>query len=947
MSSETRAKVLRFLKEEIVGPRNEGKPLEVESELRFTDRKDAAGPWISDTSGEEILRSRPRERYGAGVLSPKGEPNLVGTEESESLTADEVSPDDLSEQIPIVDDLSNQEIKGDEGKTSPADFELRSKRAWRNISSIGMSIHIPKTTVGSLGITVTGGVYRAKKVAVAVGREGSAKVRDEKWFYREPFKLEVEFQAADIAGCLKNTRLYGQVASASHENPVLEIQLQVRPTNHDTFVCTVSCINTSSGDPDTESIFQVNLSGHTQGNLEFLPYPEASRDFEMDLDDESALLLFKNYPTFAIGHNIGVEWSRGSHKSLNLITACSMPIFETPSITPKVVFADGTQPNLDMLLFSNLNAKDQILIELRKLADEYAKWIDKQEQTALNDVEISKFYSKSASQNLKECRLAHERILRGISVLELDERAFHAFALANSAILQQQIRSKLPTRKTTFKAGQVSVEGQHPEVKPEAAGGTWFPFQIAFILSTIESSSNLESPDRELVDLIFFPTGGGKTEAYLGLAAYTILYRRLLKSDGLGTVAIMRYTLRLLTTQQFVRAAALICSLESIRRDSPELLGEAEFSIGAWLGGDVTPNKVEQAVRVIGNLKRHGKSAANQFLVLKCPWCGAEMGPVVENAAATERKYFTAGYRIKTQGKKKFEFHCPDLKCKFSSRLPLQVVDESIYQFPPTLVIGTVDKFAQLAWDGSARSLFGIGSDGQRVSPPPTLIIQDEFHLISGPLGSMVGMYEGVIEELCRDVNEGKIIAPKIISSTATIRRYKAQAKAIFARERVSLFPPPALDASDSFFAVWDTNEDGELKDGRLYVGVNAPGLGSIQSAQVRVGAALAQAPMQFETDSERDPWWTNLWFFNSIRELSNTIPLYTGDIPSYLLDMRKRYGYDTRHLNNVMSSLVEGLATNFPKFSRNSWLLIEGFQILIKEEFGTRVWLLTLSKLE
>ena len=914
MSSETRAKVLRFLQEEIIGPRNEGQPLQIETELKFTDRKDAAGPWVNEISGEEILRSRPRERYGAGVLSPQLEPNLVTSEEVDSLSSDEVSIDELSSGIPLVDDLSDQEVKGDEEKTSPADFELRSKRAWRNISSVGMSIHIPRTEMGELCVTVTGGVYKPKKVSVVVGKEGSAKPRDEKWFYREPFSLDVEFLAADIASCLENKKLVGRVIARSHENPTVEVQLLVRPTKDETYICTVSCINTSNGDPDTESIYQINLVCQTTGKLVLLPYPEASRDFEMDLDDESALLLFKNYPTFAIGHNIGVEWNRGAHKTLNSITASSMPIFETPSITPKVAFADGTQPNLDMFMFSNSNARTQILIELKKLADEYSKWIDDQEQTSLQDDEISELYFKSAAQNIQECRLAHKRILGGITILENDDLAFQAFTLANSAILQQQVRSKLPTRKTKFKSGQISVDGQHPEFNLKEAGGTWFPFQIAFILSTIESTSNLESPDRELVDLIFFPTGGGKTEAYLGLAAYTILYRRLLNPEDSGTITLMRYTLRLLTTQQFVRAASLICALESIRRGSPHLLGASEFSIGAWLGGDVTPNKVEQAVKVIGNLKRHGKNAANQFLVLKCPWCSAEMGPVVESVSSSEKKYFTAGYRIKTQGKKRFEFHCPDINCKFSSKLPLQVVDESVYQFPPTLVIGTVDKFAQLAWDGSARSIFGIGPDGQRLSSPPSLIIQDEFHLISGPLGSMVGMYEGVIEELCKEFKDGKLISPKIVSSTATIRRYKAQARAIFARDRVSLFPPPALDASDSFFAVWDRKDDGELRDGRLYVGVNAPGLGSVQSAQVRVGAALAQAPMKFESDSERDPWWTNLWFFNSIRELSNTIPLYTGDIPSYLLDMRKRYGFETRHLNNVHELTSRRLSHELPK---------------------------------
>jgi hypothetical protein len=271
---------------------------------------------------------------------------------------------------------------------------------------------------------------------------------------------------------------------------------------------------------------------------------------------------------------------------------------------------------------------------------------------------------------------------------------------------------------------------------------------------------------------------------------------------------------------------------------------------------------------------------------------------------------------VLTTSPREFRFFCPDSRCEFAAKLPLSVIDEEIYKKPPTLIIGTVDKFAQMSWQEGARSIFGIDGHGVQTVPPPELIIQDEFHLISGPLGSMVGLYESVIEDLCTLEIGGKKVLPKIISSTATIRRFKAQAEAIYARKRVSLFPPPGLDAADSFFAVW-ARENGKLVQGRMYVGINAPGLGSVQSAQVRVAAALAQAPMELDSDVERDPWWTNLWFFNSIRELSNTVSLFQSDIPNYLLDMKRRYGTETRHLNTINELTSRRQSHELPRILR------------------------------
>ena len=243
-------------------------------------------------------------------------------------------------------------------------------------------------------------------------------------------------------------------------------------------------------------------------------------------------------------------------------------------------------------------------------------------------------------------------------------------------------------------------------------------------------------------------------------------------------------------------------------------------------------------------------------------------------------------------------FKCTDQVCPFFDSLPIFVIDDQIYRNRPSLIIGTVDKFAMLAWRPEARNLFGLSSEGDRISSPPNLIIQDELHLISGPLGTMVGLYEVLIEELCSDYRTGRV-KPKIVSSTATIRRYRDQIKALYARNSVSLFPPPGLDAGDSFFAQYARDDDGNLRPGRRYVGVHAPGLGSLQTAQVRTFAALLQAPVYLEPD-DRDPWWTLVAFFNSLRELGTTLSLFQSDIPDYLKAVRNRNGLDYSNLRRL-----------------------------------------------
>lgn len=346
----------------------------------------------------------------------------------------------------------------------------------------------------------------------------------------------------------------------------------------------------------------------------------------------------------------------------------------------------------------------------------------------------------------------------------------------------------------------------------------------------------------------------------------------------------MRYTLRLLTAQQFQRASALICAMEFIRDREPEL-GDSRFTIGIWLGGGITPNSRQDARAALRRLNEG--DSENEFLVVRCPWCSGQIGPLQHPRGTSSSAPKVAGYERREQT---VAILCNEEKCFFYDGLPVYVIDEDIYEERPSLIIGTVDKFAALAWRPEARSLFGIGEDGERETSPPGLIVQDELHLISGPLGSMVGLYEGMIEEFCTDRRGGQEVLPKIVSSTATIRRYEDQVRALYAREDVALFPPRGLEAGNSFFARYARRDDGTLFPGRIYLGVHGPGLGSLQTAQVRTFASLLQAPVPYDSDG-RDPWWTLLVFFNSLRELGTSLSLLQSDIPDYLKVIRNRFG--------------------------------------------------------
>lgn len=338
-----------------------------------------------------------------------------------------------------------------------------------------------------------------------------------------------------------------------------------------------------------------------------------------------------------------------------------------------------------------------------------------------------------------------------------------------------------------------------------------------------------------------------------------------------------QYTLRLLTAQQYERASAMICACDLIRKSHEDLFGRNRITIGLWVGSSTTPNKVSGAVKAYEKLYRG--EGSNPFVMLKCPWCGAQMGPVQKG----KNQWELPGYRKVPLGRRRFgfAFRCRNHQCDFSTEdLPLFVVDESIYEETPTLLLGTVDKFAMLPFRPNAQKIFGYENGVKKTSPD--LIIQDELHLISGPLGSMVGHYETLIHELCTTRTASGDIHPKIIASTATISRAKEQCHALYGCDQndVFQFPPSGLDAGKSFFA-----EEKRNQNGRRYVGILATGSSSDATTAIRLFASLLYGAKAMRVDSEkdRDPYWTNMGYYNSIRELGQAATWIRADIDQHL----------------------------------------------------------------
>jgi hypothetical protein len=815
---------------------------------------------------DEEFQARPERRYLVGVLHPVGsEQNPEETDEALMVSEDDDAPDAYAAYGGL--------------KQSAIALSFSTASESKPTVSIVYAEYMRPTATGT---------DEEEDILEADESQLSADASPTKARLREGWKREVHrIEAIPLQA----------FAGAQPVGADVELRWHSRMSGADR-VWTTSLVNRRRG-KKARPIFQPEITISLSGNEGFRSRPLAGR---ADPDERLSTLLYRNVPEYAVGHGCSADWTLTDGRVVK-INSELMPWYEVPSVVPE----EHTAAVLQQQQLSAIDDPATLRSALTPIVDEYRTWIAEQEGR-LGAIEES--LRPIAKVNLDACRLSAARIATGIELLTSDEDVRMAFRFMNSAMDLQRRRS--------LAAADFRTTGKMPSRDTEVP--TWRPFQLAFILTNLAGISHQDSPDRAVVDLLWFPTGGGKTEAYLGLTAFAIAYRRLAERAGRlsaqGITVLMRYTLRLLTTQQFERATTLVAACEFIRRRKPHRWGSEPITIGLWVGQGATPNHYDDAKARRDDLADDkNASERHPFVLRTCPWCGARLP-------------FPASF-VFDDVARHVAVVCPSDRCEFAQLpgLPVAVIDERAYRHPPAVLLATVDKFARMPFVGDAASLFGrattrcsvhgfVGEVSQHKAfcdagaplesasegPGISLIIQDELHLISGPLGTLVGIYEIALDFL--GGRDG--VAPKVIASTATIRSAEDQVRALYGRT-TSLFPPPALDPFESFFARIATTEE---RPGRIFVGLAAPG-SSMKTALVRTYASLLSGAFSVVGDDVvRDPYWTLVGYFNSLRELGGALSLMYDDIPKRLKALSRQDGRPHREL-----SRVEELTSRIPTY--------------------------------
>ena len=838
---------------------------------------------------EEVVGSTVRARYIVGRLGPV-KTLLESAEESSSDEDDSETEEEAKSETPTNEGNGDgADASEEESDESVADDLDTLKSNELTPSSMGMTFCID-ASLPQIEVEVEWGKYTRETSETATKKDGS------------PLKCWKRHQ---MGGKFTLTLQEGQipsVAPVTGEPKVVVTGIVSKPVGGTgTRPVTLFLANKQEKpvqNQDEAWLFQPVLKVRSPDGAAIFkkrPLPGLS---ENDTEMKTLDMIYRSKVEFAVGHNISVhvEPSAEDHERAVEIATVAMPHYEVPATeVPKI--KDGDKDlDLDMRKVAAAigNSEGDAIRNgvLGVIVKEYAKWIEARRAEA-QSAGFDADYKVYADTNLDKCEKMLERLKEGIEILATDANARKAFAFANEVMADQRVHSIYALKRRQKKDEQTIAE-----IESVAANHLWRPFQIAFMLLALPPLANPAHKDRTepveaYADLLWFPTGGGKTEAYLGVAAFAMAIRRLQGNMGgldasRGLCVIMRYTLRLLTIQQFQRAATLLCAMETRRKADAATWGAEPFTLGLWVGSNTTPNRHEESKRIIQRLKRgEGESGATPAQLKTCPWCGREINPkhdidIHENAESHRTV-----------------LHCSDPHCVFSAAqsadgIPVLVVDEEMYHRPPSMMIATVDKFAQMASVGAVRMLFGRAEtecdrhglvlpddddcNGTHTKKgalpathpksvarirPPDLIIQDEFHLISGPLGTMVGLYETAVDELCTWNLGDKAIHPKVIASTATVRKADEQIKRVFCRS-CAVFPPSGIDVADNFFSRQDTT-----RSGRDYIGVSAPG-SSRQEALIRTYAAfLAAGQNLFQSFGKlADPYMTVVGYFNSLREL-------------------------------------------------------------------------------
>ena len=768
-------------------------------------------------AGEGSLRISPLDRYPTGVLHPV-EPDATGIDPASTI-GDEAESN-LHDELDEHDEATHS----DQESETPTLARPARRRRYVPPSSVGFSCYVRGHV--RLSVTATAAVYRGTDER---GEGGRFQTRE---YTRNELPESTVTSSGTVVPSETGETLWGGRAG---------IDVRARP-HRDGCILTVTLCNRSELDPDapahertrdrvSKSLFEARLECVIESG-ELVDYPRVDPSL-LSKEEQELELQYRDQRIYAVGHGAAANWDVRPGRAARIWSEF-MPDAEVPMMTVNIG-ADDAVLHLVRL------AEAPMLDELDRFVGGYAGWVAEQERIASG---LPSAVEQAAANRISDrMSVALDRMRACVEMLRADPLSAESFQLANRAMLDQM-------RRADRVAGNETAPDDY----------RWRPFQLAFLLTVMVSAIREDDAFRDVLDLIWFPTGGGKTEAYLGLIAFLIVWRRLRYPDsGGGTVALMRYTLRLLTRQQFDRAARMVCALELIRRRDPAQLGDAPIDIGIWVGGEISPNRFDQARELVEEV-RSGKSDARYKLLLeRCPWCAA---PFDANQ----------GYQSTDDD---FHFHCVDRECEFGTDarpLPCNVVDEALYERPPSLLIATIDKFARVAWEERTGALFGAGTR----SRPPELVIQDELHLITGPLGSVAGLYEAGLDTLL--VRRG--VRPKYIASTATIRMAREQVRRLYARE-LAVFPPPGLSHGDSYFARTDHE-----RPGRLYVGYLAPMLDQ-QHCMGPLAAALLAGPRSVfdghsDPDDLLDAWWTLVVYHGSLKGVGNSHNAFVTDVRDF-----------------------------------------------------------------
>ncbi|WP_149182708.1 DISARM system helicase DrmA [Streptomyces sp. TRM49041] len=855
---------------------------------------------------EEILEGVPDSAYLVGRIAPVrltvGQDNPTQTDSGDAAS-------DVGDAVDAAESRGVPVTAVDESSAGADEDEVEDQPQKRGLmipASMGLRCQVPND-LDAFTVTASWGTYEPVKEKKGEGGEPVSNLRR---YQRKPHEISTTITVADLTPSRTTTF-------------VLKDKIVLRVDRYDDAergcrLIEIALCNdreTPRKIPVEAWLYQTKLEVSAAGGVAvFLPVNDVLLDTREEPDDElrRLRLQYRNRLEFAVGRTCSVDWevAKDARKASSVWTTW-LPTCETPQTAAEEIAA----ALLDMRKLEEATP-DELRAGLLPIVEGYRSWLDGEEERAKA---LPEHLRQEGLDAVEEARKVQRQLAEGLKYLLADEEALLCFRFMNRVMADQRIQSQVAQRRANqSEDSRQSLHEARDAVLEQGPGAhSWRTFQLAFVLMQLpllsDPAAEKRSGDLAKAQLLFFPTGGGKTEAYLGLAAYTFAIRRrqgvVDAFDGpldghSGVAVLMRYTLRLLTAQQFQRATTLVCAAERARMADPATWGDEPFRIGLWVGTDVSPKRYDEAAEQLQKANQGRGYRLTVLQIQRCPWCGTRIEARDVRADGARRRVYV---------------YCGDelAECPFSDGgevpegLPVLTVDEEIYRLAPAFVIATVDKFARLAREGEAASLFGYVSrrcerhglvhpdyahcdikDGSKhprkdglpaaaVHPatrlrPPDLIIQDELHLITGALGTTVGLFEVAID-LMTDwrTKDGGRARPLLVASTATARNAPEQVRALYGRD-VTIFPPQVLDAGNTFFS--KEIEASETAPGRRYVGISTTGV-RLTTAEIRVAEVLMAGGQLLIDRSGKaaDPYMTLVGYFSATRELAG-MARYMGD---------------------------------------------------------------------